>query len=53
MFIKDNEVIFFFIELQFSSIALVMVLNFNEDKGKKNKLDWGSYFESFTKFVSI
>ena len=48
---KDDDVIFFFIELQFSSIAIVTVQNFNEENGKKNKSEWGSYLETFTKYT--
>lgn len=32
-----DDVIFFFIELKFYSIAKAMVSNFNKEKGKKNK----------------
>ena len=30
-------------------VAEEILENFNEDKGKKNKSKWGSYFEPFTK----
>lgn len=30
-----------------------MLENLNEDKGKKNKSEWGSYFETITKIAFV
>ena len=47
-FRQNIKSFFFFIKFKFSSRAKVTVVNLNEDKGKKNKSEWGSYLETIT-----